>query len=423
VPKTFNRSSLKLSPERKTVLRAILGLGTTQVIGWGTIFSPLTIFGTQIANDLHIEREFVFGGITVMLLTSACLAPRIGRLTDRIGAQTVMIIGSLIAALAMVMSSVVFNLVSWLLCWVLVGLAVPMMLNNTAMPGLVQVVGPNARRAITGLTLISGLTSTVFMPLNQYLLETIGWRHAYLVFALMHIFLCAPIHAIVLARRASASAPRDTSARDPAPVAPVKPVQAEGILPAEYRRGAFVLLAVWTCTEGLITWGLYLQIIDVFKAEGLTAIQAIGVWALVGPAQATARMIELIFGARHSILWTAFTAALLNSLSFIFILPFDLTVTGAILFSVCLGTGHGLYAVASNTMPLTLFGSREYGSYMGLLLVPQNIVNAAAPILFAVVIGRVSPTAALWVTAIGAVTGFFAVMLLARYCRGKIGTA
>jgi MFS family permease len=392
-------------------LLAIIGLGATQVIGWGTIFSSLAIFGIDIARELKIQREFVFGGITVMLVVSALLAPRVGRLTDRIGARPIMIIGSLIAALAMAMASFTQNLVSWLVVWIVIGAAMPMMLNNTAMPGLVQVVGPNARRAITGLTLITGLTSTVFLPLNQLLLDTVGWRNAYLVFALFHVLLCAPIHAFVLGRRATSNIAAGPSGAT---------VRRDGVLSPEYRRGAFFLLVIWTCAEGLITWGLYLQVIDVFKATGLTAAQAIGVWTLVGPAQATARMIELVFGGRHSILWTALTSASLNSLSFIFILPFEMSVTGAILFSVCLGTGHGLYAVASNTMPLTLFGAREFGSYLGLLLVPQNIVNALAPILFAVVIGRISPVGALWVTGAGAVAGLFSVILLMRFCKDKI---
>lgn len=414
MPNPLNWTNVHLSAERRAVLKAIIGLGTTQVIGWGTIFSPLAIFGTEIAQDLRIEREFVFGGITVMLVVSAMLAPRVGRLADRIGARPIMMTGSMIAALAMVMSCFVQNLATWLLVWIVIGIAMPMMLNNTAMPGLVQVVGPNARRAITGLTLITGLTSTVFLPLNQFLLDTVGWRNSYLVFALMHVFLCVPIHAFVLGRRATAS-----SAQSPSGTT----VKRDGLLLPEHRRGAFLLLVIWTCAEGLITWGLYLQVIDVFKATGLTAAQAIGVWALVGPAQATARMIELVFGGRHSILWTALMSALLNSLSFLFILPLGMSLTGAILFSVCLGTGHGLYAVASNTMPLTLFGAREFGSYMGLLLVPQNIINALAPILFAVVIGRISPGAALWVTGAGAVAGLISVFLLMRFCKGKIGAA
>lgn len=81
----------------------------------------------------------------------------------------------------------------------------------------------------------------------------------------------------------------------------------------------------------------------------------------------------------------------------------------------------GAFAVARNTLPLILFGAKEYGYYMGLLMVPQNIVNAAAPIIFAAAISRVHAAAALALAGFGAVTGFGAVLALVRACRGHGG--
>ncbi len=72
-------------PSKRTILTAIGGLGVTQIIGWGTTFSSLTIFGTTIGSELNIARETVFAGITMMLLTSALIAPRMGRLVDKKG--------------------------------------------------------------------------------------------------------------------------------------------------------------------------------------------------------------------------------------------------------------------------------------------------------------------------------------------------
>lgn len=393
-------------------LRAVLGLGTTQVIGWGTSFSTLTVFGSTIGEELGLPRVVVFAGVTLQLLVAAVLSPRIGKLIDRLGARRMMVAGSFIAALSMLLQSNAGGLVSFMAGWVLIGIAAPLMLNNAAMPGLVQVVGPNARQWITGLTLISGLTSTVFLPINFFLLETIGWRSAYLVFAGLHVFVCAPIHWFVLRRGAGVDDNADAPAAD-------RP-SADGILAPAQRRRAFILLAVWACTEGLLTWGLYMQVIDVLKALGLTAGAAIGVWAIVGPAQALARLGELVFAGRHSILTTAFFSALLTTLSFLAFLLFGVSVFSAMIFCAFMGVGHGLFAVARNTLPLTLFGSREYGSWMGLLMAPQNVANAAAPLLFAVVISHWNPIVALWVAGIGAALGFVSVLTLVRFCRASI---
>ncbi len=394
--------------DRRRVLTAVAGLGITQIIGWGTTFSSLTIFGTRIGDDLSLSREAVFAGITIMLLASALVATRVGRLADQKGARPVMITGSLLAAMAMIALAFTQGAATYLLAWVLVGLAMPMMLANTALVGLVQIVGGNARQAITGLMLLSGLTGTVFLPLNALLIESIGWRNAYLGFALLHLLVCVPIHALILTRRAPevASAPR--SAPD---------LTLDGILPPDKRFRAFLLLTVWSCAEGLIVWGLYMQIIDVFKGMGLSAVAAVTVWAAVGPAQASARFGELVFGGRYSILTTALLSAGLTCGSFLLILPFGGSIVTAAAFALCLGLGHGFYAIARNTLPLTLFGVREYGTYLGRMMLPQSIVNAISPIVFAAMISRFDPSSALWLAGAAALAGFASVIMLVRTCR------
>jgi predicted MFS family arabinose efflux permease len=270
----------------------------------------------------------------------------------------------------------------------------------------VQVIGPDARRAITGLMLITGITSTVFLPLNHWLQHTIGWRDSYLLFAGLHLFMCVPLHAMVLARTGGAS-PRQGKG---------DAARTNGVLAPAQRRRAFIMLALWTCAEGLISWGLYLQVIDALKAMGLSDAAAVGLWSLVGPAQATARLTDLVFGRRYSIFAVALTSASLNVLSFLCLVPFGVSLASTALFCLLLGTGHGLFAVAANTMPLYLFGSREYGAYIGWLTVPQNIVNAISPIVFAAAISRVDPAGALWIAGFGAFTALLAVLGLRRVC-------
>jgi predicted MFS family arabinose efflux permease len=393
---------------RRRTLIAIAGLGTTQIIGWGTTFSSLTIFGTTIGGDLSLSREAVFSGITIMLLASALVATRVGRYADRHGARPVMMTGSLLVTLALVALAFTQGAVTYLLAWTLVGVAMPMMLANTALVGLVQIVGSNARQAITGLMLLSGLTGTVFLPLNALLIAEIGWRNAYLCFALLHLLVCLPIHALILRREA----PEHTSAQRSSGDRTM-----DGILPPDKRFRAFVMLTIWSCTEGLIVWGLYMQIIDVFKGMGLSAVAAVAVWAAVGPAQASARLGELMFGGRYSILTTALLSAGLSCGSFFLILPFSSSIFTAAAFSICLGLGHGFYAIARNTLPLTLFGVREYGTYLGRMMLPQSIVNAVAPILFATMISRFDPAGALWLAAAAAFAGFVSVLMLVRICR------
>lgn len=407
----YTEATLKAAIAKRDSLRAVIGLGITQIIGWGCSFTAITIFGTPIGVSLGLEREVVFAGLTLLLLVSAALAPKTGKLVDRLGARPVMAVGSIVSGLAMLAQSQASGLFSYMFGWLLFGIAMPMALNSAAMPGLVQVVGPNARRAITGLALLTGLTGTLFLPLSSTLLDSIGWRNAYLVFAALHICICLPIHLLVLQRRTDPDVSGGAKGKTPSSTT------ADGVLPADLRRRAFILITIWSCTEGLLTWGLYMQVIDVLTGLGIPKQTAVWTWALVGPAQATARFVELMSTGRHSILRTAFFSALMTSSSFVAFLMLGVKPSSVIVFCVLMGLGHGLFVVARNTLPLTLFGAKQYGHYMGLLTVPQNVVNAIAPILFAFIIARLSPAGALIVAGLAACTGCIAVVYLNRFCR------
>lgn len=395
---------------------AIAGLGTTQIIGWGSAFTPLMVLGATFARDLDVPREIAFAGITVMLIVSALVAPYVGKAVSVRGARPVMMAGSVVMAAAMVAMALCSGVLTYMLAWMIIGLGMPMALNNTAMPGLVEVVGRNARRAITALTLLSGLTSTVFLPLIVVLDGRLGWRGSYLVFALLHVLVCLPVHATVLAKLPSA-----TPGAKPAPSAGGggSSTFLQGSLPADKRWLAFAMIALWSCTEGMLTWGLNLQIIDVMKGMGLTHAAAIGVWMFTGPCQASARLVDLVLGNRFHILTAALVSAALAPLGFAVLLMAGMSVPSAAAFCVLFGIAHGFYAIARNTLPLMLFGQREYALYLGRLSVPQNIANAVAPILFAAVLSRVGPQTALWLAAISAAVGFAAVAVLVRHCRAS----
>jgi MFS family permease len=403
-------------PKARTIA-AIAGLGTTQIIGWGSAFTPLMVLGATFARDLDVPRELAFGGISVMLIVSSQVAPAVGRAVNRRGARPVMMAGSAIMGAAMAAMAMCTGIFTYMLAWVIIGIGMPMALSNTAMPGLVEVVGRNARRAITALTLLSGLTSTVFLPLIVALDGRFGWRGAYLVFALLHWLICLPIHAAVLGHKDR----RDGGPTEAAGKSADGPSSTfmQGSLPSNKRWLAFAMIAVWSCTEGMLTWGLNMQIIDVMQGLGLTHAAAIGVWMFTGPCQASSRLLDLVLGNRFHILTAALTAAALAPIGFIVLIVMGMSVASAATFCVCFGIAHGFYAIARNTLPLMLFGQREYALYMSRLSVPQNIVSAIAPILFAAVLSRVGPDVAVWLAAVSAVAGFVAVAVLVRHCRAS----
>ncbi|MGE0653204.1 MAG: MFS transporter, partial [Alphaproteobacteria bacterium] len=64
------------------------------------------------------------------------------------------------------------------------------------------------------------------------------------------------------------------------------------------------------------------------------------------------------------------------------------TVWVALAFTLLLGASNGLVTIVRGAFPLALFGPKGYGEVLGILATPYLILNALAPLLFAVVVER-----------------------------------
>jgi MFS family permease len=85
--------------------------------------------------------------------------------------------------------------------WALIGVAMSGVLYEPATAVIAIWFERHRTRALTAMTLISGFASTIFMPIEGWLIELYGWRPS---LSLMAIFLAATTilpHAFLLRRR------------------------------------------------------------------------------------------------------------------------------------------------------------------------------------------------------------------------------
>jgi predicted MFS family arabinose efflux permease len=385
--------------------RAVAGLAVTQIIGWGTTFHLPAVLGSVMAPSIGISMEVLFGGISMQLLASALVAPRIGRRIDRMGGRAIMVAGSTLLALALALISQAHGPVVYFIGWALIGLATPMTLGAGTQASLAQVAGPSARRAVSILLFFTGLPSFFFWPLASWLEPVIGWRHTALLFAALHLVICVPIHFAVLGRRVPVRLAASGAA-----------LEEDGLPPAA-RRGAFWLLAAMLAFAGMISWGVALNIIELLKAGGLPATTAVFIATLAAPIQAAARIVEFMVGGRYPATITGLVSAAVMPLAFVGLLIGGGAVWAAVMFALCYGISNGLMTLARATIPLTLFGRGEYGTWTGRLTTPQNLVFAASPVLFAALLQRQGPDVMSWVGLAMALGCLIAMVLLARYAR------
>ena len=388
----------------------IVGIGITQMIGWGTSFTAL---GTPIARDLHVSRETAFGAIAAMMLVSGVIAPRFGRFIDAKGARDLMVPGMLVASVGLLVVGAAQGAWSFLFGWSLFGLAVAMFLTNAAVPALVQIAGDHSRKAVSALTILTGITSAIFLPLTEWLAAHYGWRITFLIFSLLYIVVCLPILLWVLPEgRPQTVVPKSNAAEG---------ISWEGQLPRRWRAFGFALAALWMSTQAMVSWGFNLQVVDILTGAGLPREQVLLVWMFSGPSQAIARVGDLMSGGKSGILRMAMLSSALAPIGFVIALIFGVSASTGLALAIFFGLGQGLYAVARNILPLRLFGLGTYGATMGYFAVPLNIMSAIAPLIFSMILDRAGPTTALWVAAISGAASLLAIVLLDRLVAAVAG--
>jgi predicted MFS family arabinose efflux permease len=348
-------------------LPIILALGTTQTLAWASSYYLPAILADPIAHDLGISSNWVFGAFSASLLISAMLGPRIGRQIDLVGGRQVLSASNLTIAAGLVLLGLSHSASVMTIAWLILGIGMALGLYDSAFAALGRIYGTKARGPITGITLMAGFASTVGWPLTAWGLSHIGWRETCFAWAAAHVVIGLPLNLLTL--------PKITGAKEAAATAvkPHIPLDRTMILLA------FVFAAAWT-----VTGAMAVHFPRILEATGATPVQAIAAGALIGPAQVAARVLEASLLSRFHPLWSTRLACITHPLGAVVVAIFG--AAGASAFALCHGSGNGVLTIARGTLPLAIFGPKDYGYRLGIIGAPARMAQAIAPLAFGLLI-------------------------------------
>ena len=381
----------------------ICGLGLTQIIGWGTTYYMLGALSQDIAQSTGWSGSLIFGAFSAALLLSGIISRHGGRLIDRIGGRRVMIAGSIFAAAGLALMGSAPHPATYVIGWLLLGLAMRFATYDAAFASLTQIVGHGARRAISYLTLFGGLASTVFWPVSHYLALNIGWAHTLLVYAALNLFICLPIHWGVLH-----AAKGEHEAEQPAEAQLTAHAGGRG------RLVAITLFAAALALNGLVFSAISAHAVPLFQGLSFAGDEAVFMAALIGPSQVASRMGEILMGRRLTPMQLGLIAFGLLPVAIGLFALLGFSWPAAIVFAVLYGASNGLVTIAKGAVPLSLFGTRGYGEVLGVISAPNLILNAAAPLLFALLLDAVSAQASLLIAGGAALASTLFMLRLSR---------
>lgn len=367
---------------------AIVALGVTQIIAWGTTLYALGVLASPIAADTNWSRSIVFAGLTVGLLASGFVSTAVGKAIDDKGARFVMSLGSILCALSLLIVAAATNPIVYLIGWAVMGLGMRMSLYDAAFAALVQVAPHRGRRAISYLTLFGGFASTVFWPIGHLLAAEVGWRLTLVIYAVINLGICLPLHWWGLSRREPLPASRPAEAA-------LDPMPADPPLEGRARTLAMVLFAIVMSASAFVFGAMAVHLPAVLEASGLTAAAAVTLASLKGVAQVAGRVAEILFGRRLHAVDLGRISVGGMPLAFIALMAGGGSYVAAFTFIVLFGVANGLVTIVRGAVPLALFGSNGYGAILGILATPYLLVNALAPAVLAVVVDLWGYTVAL----------------------------
>ena len=353
----------------------VLALALAQLVAWGTFYYAFAILMTPMGAELGWSKAEMNGALSLGLAVTGLASFGAGRWIDRRGGRALMTLGSLVGAVLLVLWSQITQLWQLYAIWVCIGAVCATILYDPVFAVVARAFAADYRRAITTITLLGGLASTVFIPATQGLVEILGWRHALLALALIELPICAGIPWILLRGRETTAAATAAATED----------RHAGVVRRAMRQPVYWLLMASFVSFALFYTALLFNLVPLLREGGFTTGQAVAVYACIGPSQVAGRIVLLALERRLTATVAGVVATALPVGALIILgaaAPGSLAVY---VFAVAFGAGMGIKTIVQATAAPEFLGRAGYGALQGSIMTPVYAAQAASPFAAAMI--------------------------------------
>ena len=357
----------------------VAALSVTETVTWGIVYYGFPVFLRPMEAELGASRVAVTAAFSIGLGVSALAGVPVGRWIDARGPRGVMTLGSCLASLLTFAWARVESMAALYAVWFGLGLAMAATLYEPAFAAVVSWFRQGRERALLTVTLVAGLASTIFMPIEAWLLERLGWRAALTTLAVVLAIMTIPIHALLL-RRGTAHVPSSTAGE----AAPSSMTLGEAA-----RTLVFWVLMVAFFVGNFATAAITTHLIPYLVEHGYPAAVAAAVIGWTGAMQLPGRLLFVPIAARLGAC-TMVSAVFLAQALGLGQLPFLVRLGTLVPFIVLQGAANGMATLARASSLAEIFGSRNYGAIGGAIALGANGARAVGPVgasLLLVVLG------------------------------------
>ncbi|KWX67509.1 MFS transporter [Mycobacterium sp. NAZ190054] len=367
----------------------------TQITSWGVLYYAFTVLSVRITDQTGWSQPAVTAAFSAALVTSALTGILVGRRLDRHGPHVVMTAGSVLGPLALAGAAVSPNFGGFVTAWLAAGVAMGAVLYQPAFAALTRWYGPRHVRALTVLTLVAGLASTVFAPLTALLADHLDWRTTYLVLAAALAVITVPAHFFGL-RHPWPPAPHSHHADSPTTTT---------------RSRAFIALTAAIALAACASYAIIVNLVPLMTERGISTQAAALALGLGGVGQVLGRLgygaLTRRLGVRTRTVLILSAIAVTTALLGMFT-----SLIALVVVTVLAGFARGILTLLQATAVTDRWGPTHYGHLSAVMAAPVTVVTALGPWIGAALASLLGGYAPMFVL-LGVVAALAALLSLA----------
>lgn len=339
-------------------------LSVTETTSWGIVYYGFPVFLKPMEAELGWSRALLTGAFSVALATQGVVAVLVGRWLDRHSPRVLMTVGSVAASLLVWAWSKVHSPLAFYGLWLALGVVMATILYEPAFTVVTKWFHAQRRVALTVVTLVAGLASFIFLPIENRLITTHGWRPALVILAVVLAVITVPLHALVLR-----PAPATVVAAAPGPRASAHDA---------VRTRAFWFLAAAMVLSSFVASALAVHQVAYLTERGYSSAFAAGLTGTLGAMQLPGRLLfaPLMRWLPRRVVTTIVFASFAVGTG---LLAAGGGVAMVWVFVVVYGMGRGMTTLLRATLVGELFGAAHYGAIAGVLAFCTTAATALGP--------------------------------------------
>jgi MFS family permease len=353
----------------------LLALCVTEIVSWGVLYYAFPVLAQTIRVDTGWSVPATSAAFSAALVIAAVVGIPVGRVLDRRGPRAVMTTGSVLASLAVVGVAAAPTLAWFAVAWCVAGMAMSAVLYQPAFVALTRWYQPRHVSALTALTLVAGLSSTVFAPLTDALSSQLSWRGVYLVLAAILAVVTIPLHAVVLRRPW------------PSPSSTPRPATPDGRTRSIIVSGPFLLLVAAMTVAALAMFATMISLVPLLIERGASATTAAWALGLGGLGQVVGRLGYASLTRRTSVRTRTTIVLALAAATTVALAVVPGPVWLLVSIAMAAGAARGIATLLQATAVSDRWGTTAYGTLSGILAAPVTAAIALAPWLGAALAG------------------------------------